>query len=108
MEAFITSLQQQAENANETFCRYAIEIVSRLLRGPLPAGVDQQQQHDPAIIVEYCSHMEWQAYYEVIEHRTLQSAYAPGQFQLASRGRPRFDISLDQLEYHQCPSHGPR
>ena len=120
IEAFLTSLQQQAGNASETFFRYAIERlevcivnISRLLtllRAPLPAGVDQQQQ-DAAIVVEYCSHLsqllqclrvislEWQSYFGVIELRTLQLAYAPGQVQLASRGRPRFDISKDQLEY---------
>lgn len=43
--------------------------------------------------------LEWQAYSEVIELCALQSAYTPSQFQLASRGRPRFDISKDQLEY---------
>ena len=36
---------------------------------------------------------------EVTELSALQSAYAPGQVQLASRGRPRFDIGQDQLEY---------
>ena len=47
IEAFIS-----AGNASETFCPYAIERlevcivnISRLLRAPLPAGVDQQQ-HD--------------------------------------------------------------
>jgi hypothetical protein len=50
IEAFITSLQQQAGNACEMFCRYAIERlevcivnISRLLtllRAPHPAGVN--------------------------------------------------------------------
>ena len=119
IETFITSLQRQAGNASETFCQYAIErlevcIVNlsrllSLLRAPLSAdGVEQQ---DAAIIVEYRSHLsqllqclrvislEWQAYLEVIELRVLQSSYTPSLVQLPSRGRPRFDISKDQLEY---------
>ena len=118
IDAFLTSLQQQAGNASESFCHYTVErlevcIVNlsrllTLLRAPLPAGV---QQEDAAIIIEYYSHLsqllqclrvislEWQTYLEVLELRTLQSAYTPGQVQLAAHGRPRFDISKDQLEY---------
>ena len=36
---------------------------------------------------------------EVNELRTLQSVYTSDQVQLSLRGRPRFDISQDQLEY---------
>ena len=97
--AFLTSLQQQTGNASESFCHYAIErledgVYCELIKAAdsiksprPPAGV---QQEDAAIIVEYCSplsqllqclrviSLEWQTYLEVLELRTLQSAYAPG------------------------------
>ena len=89
-------------------------MISRLLtllRGPLPSGT-QLGEEESTIILEYCAYLsqllqclriislEWQAYLEVCELRS-QSAYAVGHVQSASRpvGRPRFDISEDQLEY---------
>lgn len=116
LEAFITSLRQQAGTSSEAFCHYAIErlevcIVNlsrlvALLRAPLPSN---QSQEESSVIVNYCAHLsqllrclrvislEWQGYMETIE---LQSAYRPDRVQpSACIGRPRFDISKDQLEY---------
>ena len=75
-----------------------------LLRTPSPPA---SPLHESTIVVEYCVQLsqllqclriislEWQAYLEL---RSLQSAYRVGHAQLAI-GRPRFDISRDQLEY---------
>ena len=119
LESFMASLRQQAGNSSEAFCHYAIErlevcIVNlsrllALLRAPPPSSMSQEES---SIIVNYCAYLsqllrclrlislEWQNYVEAIELRTLQSAYRPDQVQpSAGIGRPRFDISQDQLEY---------
>ena len=117
IETFIATLERQAGTASEEFSRYAIERlevcivnVSRLLtllRNPSPPA---SPLHESTIVVEYCAQLsqlvqclliislEWQGYLEVIELRSLQSAYRVGHAQSAI-GRPRFDISRDQLEY---------
>ena len=119
LEAFMTSFRQQAGTFSEAFCHYAIKrlevcIVNlsrllALLRAPL---LSNQSHQESSVIVNYCAHLsqlllclrvislEWQGYMETIELQTLQSAYTPDRVQpSACIGRPRFDISKDQLEY---------
>ena len=113
-ESFVTDLNRRAGAANESYCEYAIERLETcissvsslvdLLRSR-QLETDGEVAHLSVQLAELLQclrgmHVEWQAFIDGFQHVSPASTSYTAPIILSSgQGRPRFDITHEQLQY---------
>lgn len=121
VDNFLVSLRTNKEYADKRFIEYAIErlavcitCVARIKDLLCSVSVDMMNPEESSIVISYCSHfeelieylrlisIEWQKYLDDYRVREVRSAYSTSIMSSVGdreRGRPKFDITQEQLEY---------
>lgn len=113
---FLRGADRQYGVANELFSDYVVERLdlcistcTSVIDHLVPSGTIDSDE--AAIVAEYKSEachlldclkdiqLQWREYREVIDARVLDFSFRAGIVRSGTRGRPRFNISKDQLEY---------
>ena len=121
---FLHSAERQFGIANEAYAQYVLERLQtsvmnvQLLREHLihPPTQWQPSEQESEVLAYYSAQMaelldclrgialRWQSYYVQLEADSFSTAYQAAVVYTSHPGRPRFDVTQDQLEYLSCLS----
>jgi len=114
---FLASLMRQYGTANESYSHYAVERLTICVqyvsnvRDHLQASSTTLRNEERDVSIRYMQKLgelisylrqlrgHWEVYLDNMDQRHLSTAYHAPVVHALGRGRPRFDITRDQLEY---------